>query len=236
MPSEPDPAEATEELSADLVADFLRRHPDFLASHAEVMERMTAPCRNFGSNVQDWQAYLIERLRGQTASLMQEQDDIIVRMRRERSQEERIHVAVLAMMEAGDLNRLVETVTTDLAMLLGVDSAALAVETRCPAEKVRRFNVCCLAPGALSQLIDDGRDVAVRSPARADERLFGPTSTLIGSEVLARFGGSGGLPRGVLALGSRHAGHFRPGDPVSPYAFLADVLDRCLREKLGLAR
>jgi uncharacterized protein YigA (DUF484 family) len=80
----------------------------------------------------------------------------------------------------------------------------------------------------------DDRDVVLRETDRADERLFAGATPLVQSEALARFGGEADLPCGILALGSRRPEHFRAGDPVELYRFLATVLDRCLRKKLGL--
>ena len=235
MPSKSDPARAPASEEPAAVADYLRRHPDFLNRNPGLFDELAPPARKLGDNVRDWQAHLIARLREEAAAVRGERDELVSRARRERSLEDRVHAAALAMIGAADLDRLVEIATSDLAILLGVDAVAVAVEAACPDGRARvTRGVHCVVRGAVDRLMDDDRDVLLRSPARADESLFEGAASLVRSEALARFGGRDGLPAGLLALGSRHGARFRPGDPVGLYRFLANVLDRCLRGKLEL--
>ena len=237
MPSKPDPAAAPppETVAADRVEDYLRDHPDFLADRPELIDVLSPPQRDLGDNVHDWQAHLIRRLRDDAATVHDEQYNLVERTRRERSLQDRIHAAALAMIGAVDLDHLVEITTSDLAILLGVDVVTLAVETQTPDGQARVIcGVRCVVRGTVDALMEDDRDVVLRAPAHADEELFKGASSLVLSEVIVRFGGHDGLPLGVLALGSRHEDHFQPGDPVNLYRFLGNVLERCLRKKLGL--
>ncbi|MBC6439045.1 MAG: DUF484 family protein [Rhodospirillales bacterium] len=237
MASKPDTAQtaASEDLSAETVEAYLRDNPDFLNQRRGLLDALVPPSRAMGDNVQDLQAHMIQRLREEAVGIRAEQGELVARTRRERSLENRVHAGALAMIGGCDLDHLIEIVTSDLAILLGVDVVTLAVETECPGGEARvTCGVRCVVQGTVDQLMDDDRDVIIRSPAHADETLFKGAATLVTSETLARFGGNNGLPPGVLALGSRHPEHFQPGDPVGLYRFLANVLDRCLRKKLGL--
>jgi uncharacterized protein YigA (DUF484 family) len=238
MPLKPDPADLPDLAmpAAERVEAYLRRHPEFLAQRPDLMDVLAPPRRDHGDNVADWQAFLIERLRGEAVQARDEADQLVARTRRDRSLQDRVHAGALAMIGAVDLDHLVEIVTSDLAILLGVDVVTLAVETTCPGGQAQVIcGVRCVVGGTIERLMEDDHDVIARSPALADEGLFMGASTLVQSEILARFGGTDGLPCGVLALGSRHADHFRQGAPVELYRFLAAVLERCLRKKLGLA-
>ncbi len=217
------------DMAADEVARYLRRHPDFLAARPELLEEMAPPRRRLGANVEDWQAHLIRRLR-------REHGDLVERARRQQSLQDRIHRAALAVISAASLDRLVEIVTSDLACLLAIDAVALAVETDCPGGKARvACGVRCLPPGALAQLLAGEGAVVLRSPAASGKALFGAAGALVASEALARFGGRGGLPCGVLALGSRDGARFRPGDPAGLYRFLAAVLEHALAARMGFS-
>ncbi len=238
MPPKPDPTDPPEmEMpAAERVETFLRRNPDFLAQRPELMDALAPPQHDHGDNITDWQAFLIKRLRREALEAHGEADLLVTRTRRDRSLQERVHAGALVMIGAADLDHLVEIVTSDLAILLGVDVVTLAVETACPGGQSQVIcGVRCVVEGTIDALIEDDHDVIARSPAIANEGLFMGAFTLVQSEVLARFGGADGLPCGVLALGSRHEDHFRQGAPVELYRFLACVLERCLRKKLGLA-
>lgn len=224
-----------EEATAEQVEAFLREHPEFLAERPMLAGSLVPPERRLGDNIVDLQAFMIDRLRADRLDDQGAQDRLVERARREHSLQNRIHAAALALIGAVDLDHLVEIATADLAILLGVDVVALAVETstRDGATQVT-CGVRCLPQGTVDDLMEEERDVVLRSPARADERLFAAGASLIDSEALIRFGGDGSLPHAVLALGSRLPDRFRPGDPAELYRFLGNVLDRCLRKKLGL--
>ncbi|MDA0219140.1 MAG: DUF484 family protein [Proteobacteria bacterium] len=229
------PAPKGEEMTAEQVERFLRDHPRFLAERPGLADSMSPPQRHLGDNVVDLQAFMIDRLRADRREDQDVQDRFVERTRRERSLQDRIHAAALAMIGDVDLDHLVEIVTSDLAILLGVDLVALAVETA-SRDGVTHVTcgVRCLPRGTVADLMEDEREVVLRAPARADERIFGSGAMLVESEAMVRFGGDERLPQAILALGSRLEDRFRPGDPVELYRFLGGVLDRCLRKKLGL--
>jgi hypothetical protein len=237
MDTKPDKAALgdADDLAVERVEAFLRDHPDFLAQRPELLRQIAAPARQLGDNVADWQVFLIERLKADKELMQGEQQTLVERTRRHRSLQDRVHAASLTLMGAVDLDHLVEIVTSDVAILLGVDVVNLCVETKTVKGCARMTaGVRCLAPGTVESIMSDDRDVVLRETHEADERLFAGATPLVQSEALARFGGEGDLPVGILALGSRRADHFRAGDPVELYRFLATVLDRCLRKKLGL--
>jgi uncharacterized protein YigA (DUF484 family) len=237
MDTTPDKATLHEgdDLLPEHVETFLRDHPDFLATRPDLLRQIAAPARDLGDNVSDWQVFLIDRLRADKDHAAGEQQALVERTRRHRSLQDRVHAASLTLMGALDLDHLVEIVTSDVAILLGVDVVNLCVETETVKGCARMTaGVRCLAPGTVADIMDDDRDVVLRETDGADERLFAGATPLVQSEALARFGGETELPNGILALGSRRPDHFRAGDPVELYRFLAMMLDRCLRKKLGL--
>ena len=224
-----------DDLAPERVETFLRDHPDFLAARPDLLRQIAAPARELGDNIADWQVFLINRLKTDMECVAGDQQALVERTRRHRSLQDRIHAASLTMMSAVDLDHLVEIVTSDVAILLGVDVVNLCVETETVKGCARMTaGVRCLTPGTVAGVMIDDRDVVLRETDHADERVFAGAASLVQSEALARFGGEADLPNGILALGSRRPDHFRAGDPVELYRFLAMMLDRCLRKKLGL--
>ncbi len=237
MDTKPDSARLNEadDVTPERVERFLRDHPDFLAQRPELLRQIAAPSRDLGDNVADWQVFLIDRLKADKDDMREAQGALVERTRRHRSLQDRVHAASLTLMSAVDLDHLVEIVNADVSILLGVDVVNLCVETEAIHGAARMTaGVRCLTPGTVMDIMQDDRDVILRTTDDADERLFAGAAPLVRSEALARFGGEADLPNGILALGSRRDDHFCAGDPVELYRFLAMMLDRCLRKKLGL--
>jgi len=235
MASKPEQAGRREaEEAAEQVASYLRAHPDFLARRPELWAALAPPRRVFGEGVADFQEAMIGRLR-ETVRRNAETAGALVRQRRDHhSLSAQVHKATLALMGAPDLQALVEVVTTDLASLLGVDAAHLCVEATEMDVGRDVAGVRCLAPGAVASIMGEAGDVALEGDGPADARAFGAAAQLVRSTVLVRFGGSRMLPPALLAVGTRAAGRFASGQGAELFRYLAQVLEHCLRARLGL--
>jgi uncharacterized protein YigA (DUF484 family) len=76
--------------------------------------------------------------------------------------------------------------------------------------------------------------VLIVADGRGDSRVFGGAAGLVRSAALMRLGGGRGLPLAVLGIGARGMGRFQPGRNTDAFRFLAEVLEHCLRKRLGL--
>ncbi|MGH6719690.1 MAG: DUF484 family protein, partial [Alphaproteobacteria bacterium] len=167
-PTPEPPAKAT----AEQVAAFLAANPAFLAEHADLLATQAAPHRALGAGVADLQGFLIERLRGAVGRLEDRERELIRERRALRSLTQQVHKAALAMVAAQDLNLLVEVVTTDLAVLLDVDAAVLAVECDDGATARREVaGVRCLPPGTIDAVLGAGCGVKAVGDGRGDARV-----------------------------------------------------------------
>src|SRR5579871_2538165 len=169
MTQNPDDAVASaSRLTAAQVADYLKRHPTFLLRHPELLEIQAAPGRARGEAVVDLQQFMVERLRKDLSRLRGLQDEMVANSRDNLSTQERIHKSVLALLAAESFEHLIEIVTTDLAVLLDVDAAALCVEAT--AEKAPRSvdGVQALPPGHVDELLGASHDVLLRDDAEGD--------------------------------------------------------------------
>jgi uncharacterized protein YigA (DUF484 family) len=201
------PAAAAARITAAQVVDYLRRHPDFLLRHPELLDGQMAPARRQGNGVVDLQQFMVERLRRDVAKLRADQDDLLANSRDNLSTQDRIHKAVLALLAARSFEHLIETVTTDLALL---------------------------APGAVERVLGRGREVLLRDDVEGDPMLFGGAAGLVRSDALLRLSVSRGTPLGLIAFGTRHPGYFNPGQGTELLGFLARVLEHTIREWLDL--
>ncbi len=87
MATPPDPAALDQHvgLSDGQVAEYLRRHVDFLIDHPELLHVLTPPSRANGDNVVDIQTLMIERLRADIVRLNEREGALLASSRRSRS-------------------------------------------------------------------------------------------------------------------------------------------------------
>ncbi len=227
------PAESA--LSAEEVATFLARHPAFFADRPELLESLTALPAETADGVVSLQRYLVERLRGQLAEAHRANESLVAIGRANLVIQARVHKAALALLSAGSFEHLIETVTTDLAVILDLDAVALGVEQS--AEElppVRLGGLVQLEPGTVDALIGRGRTVTLDKQINGQSALFGAAASLISSQALIRLQVGRKTPPALLALGSRRAEQFHEGQRTELLTFLARALERCIRAWLNL--
>src|SRR6185312_3858070 len=111
----------------------------------------------------------------------------------------RVHGAALAVFGARSFEQLIQTVTTDLAVMLDADVATIAVESAEPMKRqLRNQGVQILKPGMVDELFGD----------EGDPMLFGDGAGLVRSAALLRLRVSTKAPAGLLAIGTRTPGKF----------------------------
>lgn len=221
-------------LTAEDVAAFLTAHPDFLSQHPDLLLHQTPPPADRGDGVVDLRSFMVERLRAEVDRLKRNQRALLHTARVNHHLRNRVHAAVLFLLEAPTLEHLIETVTTDLAVLLDVDTSALLVESNgFDIPQVLRSGVRVVAPGTVRAVLD-GRPVRMDGAIRGDEAVFGPAAGLVHSQALVRLDVSSETPPCLLALGSRNPEMFHAGMRTDLMTFLARVLERCIRAWLDL--
>ncbi len=219
------PAEAPSEIAGRDVIAYLRRHPDFLDRHPEVLPLLHAPSREIGEDVYDFQHFLLERLRGDLARVNTEHRTLIAASRGNLASQSRVHKAVLAILAAGSFEQLLQTVTTDLAVLLDVDIVTVGVEgSAAPSGRLTLHGIRLLKPGAIDALLGAERNLLLLADQPGETTLFGGAAGLVRSQALLRLGFSRGAPLGLLCIGTRQPGRFHPGIGTELLSFLARSL------------
>jgi uncharacterized protein YigA (DUF484 family) len=196
--------------SRDVIA-YLRRHPDFLESHPEALRLLRAPAREVGEDVFDFQHFQIERLRRDLARVNLEHRTLIAASRGNLASQGRVHKAVLAILAAASFEQLLQTVTTDLGVLLDVDVVTIGVESTAPAGRLSLHGIRLLKAGAVDALLGPERTSLLRVDAPGEVALFGSAAGLVRSQAMLRLAFGRGAPVGLLCIGTRQPGRFHPG-------------------------
>lgn len=228
--ADPIPAPQTG-LTAEDVAAWLRDHPGFLASRADLIPHLVPPAADRGNGVLDMQYFLLERLRGELAGMQAQQRELVATTRANLNNQNRVHAAVLFLLDATSLDQLIRTVTTDLAVLLDLDVAALVVEGE-PADLAQAFRsgVRVVEQGTVDGWLGGRQDVLLQDHCAALPDIYGqPATGLVRSQALVRLRIGGAAAQGVLALGSREPDMFHPGQATELLTFLARVVERSIR-------
>ncbi len=225
--------------TAEEIAAYLSAHPDALADlisgNPELLERI-APQARRADGVIDLQAYMVQRLRREVEKLKEQRRAIVSATRANQSSQSRVHTAILFLLDAGEFEQLIHTITTDLAVLLDVDVVCLLVESNGhDLPHVHSSGVRVIGPGAIGRWLGPS-DVLLEGNIRGDEDLFGPGAGLVRSQALVKLNVSSETPPALLALGSREADMFQAGMRTELMAFLARVLERCIRSWLELPK
>ncbi len=225
-----------DELTAEDVAAFLRDNPDFLSQRPDLVAHLVPPLADRGNGVVDLQHFMVRRLQNEVGRLQDQQRELVTTTRANVNNQNRVHAAVLFLLDATSFEHLIQTITTDLAVLLDLDVAALVVEAAGPEiPHVNRSGVQVWETGAIGTLMGK-RDVVLRGGAQGLPEIYGAGAGLVRSEALVKLRISSEAPTGLLALGSREPDMFHPGQGTELLTFLARVVERCIRGWLDLPR
>jgi hypothetical protein len=234
--SKPNPLASApaQRLTDEQVVEYLRRNRDFLERHPGLIADLLPPRHGNGRAVVDLQLYLIERLRRELDEMRATHDSAITAARGNLQSQHRVHGAVIDLMNAASFEHFVESITTDLSLKLDVDVVSLCVESSRPNQPRPRSGVRFLAEGAVAALMGPGKDITLRSNVAAERAVYGPGAALVKSDVLLRLSISAEAPVGMVAIGSREPGHFRPGQGTELLLFLAKAIESTARAWLDL--
>ena len=233
--SGPDGGATPTPLNDAAVADYLRRNPDFLKRHDDLLNVLEPPRRDDGEDVVDLQQFMLDRLRREVAQLKESRDDLLYTGRANMASTGRIHQAVLAILEARSFEHLIDTVVTDVGVILDLDAVTLCVEQAQDGPAPSRIRgVHQLEAGTVEALLGPKRTHAFLSDIQGEPELFGSAAGLVRSAGFLRMNISSATPPALLALGSRKPDHFDPGQGSELLQFLAQSLEATIRQWLEL--
>ncbi len=219
---------------ADLL-EFLRDNPSFLQDNPDVLDALIPPrSRPKKGDVADFQSYMIERLKADKEEVISSTRELVENARSNMNNQQRIHKAVLRLLEARTFDEFIQYITMDLSSMLDVDISVLLVESD---EKdiphVHQNGIRILPEGTIDKWMD-GKNVMLQDDISGIEAIYGGGATLVRSQILLRVDISMGTPPAILAFGSRDPLMFQDGQATDQILFLARVIERCFRSWLSL--
>ena len=217
------------------VAAYLREHPDFLLQHGDLIPVLTPPAFDHGEGVRDLQFYMLQRLRDSVTASQGQQRALIATTRANLHNQNRVHGAVLCLLDARNFEQLIQIVTTDLAVLLDLDVVSLVMEAPggLNLPQAKRTGVHVVPMGTVDAWMGV-REIAVNAGIEGSVSLHGDAAGLVQSEILVRLKIGSNIPTGLLCFGSRDPDMFHPAQGTELVGFLTRVVERCIRAWLDL--
>lgn len=222
-------------VTEDDVIAFLRENPKFLQKNPEACDLLIPPTHQ-GRKVPNFQSYMIERLKSAKEAVVETAREIVETSRANMNNQQRIHKAVLRLLEADSFDEFIECITSDLSAILDVDIAVLVVETNAQdIPHIHTSGIRVIPTGTVDKWMA-GKNVLLQDNISGIEAVYGGGATLVRSQILLRVDISMDTPPAILAFGSRDPGMFVEGQATDQILFLARVIERCFRMWLSLPR
>jgi uncharacterized protein YigA (DUF484 family) len=223
-------------LTAENVLDWLKHHPNFLQNYPEACDFLIPPkIEGAGKRVLDFQSFMIERLKADKTEAIETVKEIVETSRHNMNNQTRIHRAVLRLLEAENFEEFIETITSDLTTLLDVDITSLVIESDDDTIPHVSLPGIRLVPAGTLDKWMIGKTILHQSDISGVETVYGAGAQLVRSQVLVRVDVSKRTPPAILAFGSRDPQMFQAGQGTEQVAFLAGVVERCIRSWLHLS-
>ncbi len=218
----------------DILA-FLKDNPNFVEENPEAVELLLPERkRPKRGDVADFQSYMIERLKNDKEEAIEISQDIVATSRANMNNQQRVHKAVLRLLEATSFDDFIHTITMDMAAILDVDIAVLVVEA--DGEDIPHISTSGIRviPEGTADKWLESKDVLLQDNISGIEPIYGGGATLVRSQILVRIGISMDTPPALLAFVSRDPDMFQEGQATDQILFLARVIERCFRTWLNL--
>ncbi|MBP7721568.1 MAG: DUF484 family protein [Alphaproteobacteria bacterium] len=221
-------------MNADDIIEYLRKNPKFLQQNPEAMDLLVPPKTEAGKGVADFQNYMIQRLKADKEQVITTTREIVENSRANMNNQQRVHKAVLRLLESNNFEDFIQSITMDLATILDVDIAVFVVESNGnEIPHIHTSGVRVIPPGTVDKWMAE-KNVMLQDNISGIEAIYGGGAALVKSQILLRVDISMNTPPAILAFGSRDAGMFQEGQATDQVLFLARVIERCFRSWLNL--
>lgn len=231
--------------TAAQVKAYLKKHPDFLLEHPELVEVLNAPRAELGSGVADLQQYMVGGLQKQLRDTRDKYNDIIDFCRDNLSTQSQVHNAIVSLVKTRDLEQLLQVLTVDLVSLFDLDVVRIAMETDHAAMYDTSYpdahysGIAFIDTGTVDIALGEESDILLVEDTEIEhvdglDEIFTDCTGLVRSCALLRLRLEMLQKDVLLSLGVRHKGRFHPHQGVDLLNFLAHIvelrLDKCLTE------
>lgn len=211
--------------SAEEIADYLDRHPEFFREHPDLLGRLEIPHTRSGQAVS-----LVERqvktLREQNQKLRRQLHEMIEIARQNEELARRMHKLALTLMDAAEPADIFSTLYDNLKRNFHADQVAVrlfadpaTMDTLPGAEFAGSDNS---ASELFRTLLETREPLCGRMKQQQQTFLFGSEGRGLASSVMVPLHGPGW--NGILAIGSLNPERYQPGMGVELLANLGEVL------------
>jgi len=214
--------QATLELDARSVRDFLRNHPDIVREDAELMALIAE--REAGDGVVDLGSAARGKLLEEVRQLKALNEGIVETARANLATQSQIHMAVLALLEADSLAALDRKMSGRLTGALGVDVCRVLIEGHAPLKSGE--SLLGAAEGFVGEVLGDKVERLGPVDPQIAHALYGQQGARVKSEAIVRLDFNG--HDGLMALAARDAHLFEAGQGTELLNFLARAIERMI--------
>lgn len=212
-------------LSAATVAAWLTDHPDFLADHPELLERLRIPHATDGTSLIEHQVSVLQDKVAELKGRLQQYRETAAR---NESLLASIHSVQLEMLQAGSVNELLSGLQRRLEQEFRCQHVSLGLFD--PEGLTDHAIVVSLAEPSARELFSElaGSDEPVCGRLRRERlvKLFGDRADAVQSAAVATLDRQ--VLLGLLALGSTDPDKFYPGMGTLFLSLLSQTLGHCL--------
>lgn len=227
---------ASSTISAEDVMTFLRLNPDFFQVNEAWVGFMVPPSMSTGHNVLDMQQFMISRLQCQVRTLREIQSELIEASSLNSLAREQVHQAAIAMLDARNVEALVEYISgvDGLARAVGTRAATICIETSKGVSAIGMTGLRLLEPGGVDRMMTGHPSYRLVANVEGSQSLYGAAASDVRSEALVRLNFSPATPPALLALGGFDPEQFHPEQGGDLLEFLARIVERCFARWLDL--
>lgn len=230
----------TESATAEQVAAYLRRHPDFLESRPELAQLLRVPAGAHGgqTNTASLASYQLDILRDKNRDLGRRLKDLLETAQSNELLLHRVHLLSLRLLRAGSLEQGVQQIAASLhedfrpapghpggelptspIRLVLIDMPLTGLKAEWLVETAEQD------PGlaVFAEFLRDGHPVCGRLKSEKLRYLFGAHAEQVASAVLLPL-----KPCGLLAVGSADPNRFHPGMGTLFLGLMAELMATAL--------
>lgn len=209
--------------------DCLKTHPDFFESNEDLLEDISLPHES-GKAVS-----LIERqvavLRQRNLEMRQQINAVVEAAKDNDKLFDKSKRLVLSLLEAGDLNTLVETLNDSLRNDYQIEYFSLTLIGDQPLQTKAKTVTQEQARRQIAPILNSSRAICGILRQKEMAFLFGRQAGEIGSVAVIPI--SHGNTLGVLAVGNRNPQYYTGSTGTLFLSYIADVLNRLLPKYMG---
>ena len=217
-------------LAAETVSAWLRRHPEFLKENPEVLTFLTPPEFKRGERILDMQHFMLERMRDDLTSLRRQEKQLLSAVEGNAAGQAKVHQAVVAVAGTDDIQALNSVIRGKLPAMLDVESAVLCIEE---AGALALAGATAIGKGGIENLMGPKQRILLQGQTMGESFVFGDDAARVKSVAYLRLRAGKNAPDMLLALGSGREDGFEKNQATDLISFFADVLEARLKQWLG---